>query len=90
MYGAGAERMAKLLSSIEFTDGTTASMHEIWIIIPMPHGGITAEALAAVDMADGDVVAGAQGETVRQIVREVYKCRTPEEEDRYLRRYLAA
>src|SRR5689334_14572479 len=40
MYGAGAQKLQEMLGRIKFTDGSRASVMEIWTINPMPKGGI--------------------------------------------------
>jgi hypothetical protein len=90
MYGAGAEKLQELLSAIRLSNGDVVSIDDIWVINPMPKGGISENELAAVDLAMGDNKAGPKGETVREIIRTIYRCETPEEEERFLRRYLAS
>ncbi len=89
MYGAGPMQMAELLNEIELTSGITFSVNEIWTINQMPKSGLTAEALAAVDLDEGNAVAGPNGETLRQMVCKTYHCQTEAETDSALRRYLA-
>jgi hypothetical protein len=90
MYGAGAEKLQELLQTIDFSDGTSVGFGEIWTINPMPSGGISNEDLESVDLSQGDVVAGLNGETVREIIRQTYHCESKRDEDHYLRRYLAS
>jgi hypothetical protein len=56
----------------------------------MPKGGISSKRMAAADLAQGDIKAGPNGETVRQMIREVYHCETVGEEGHYLRRWVAS
>jgi hypothetical protein len=90
MYGAGAKKLSELLGNIHLSNGDAVSINEIWVIFPMPKGGFTKEELAAVDLAEGDKRAGPKGETVREMIRNVYQCTTTAEEDRFLRRFLAS
>jgi len=90
MYGAGADKLKEMLENIKLSNGDVVSINEIWGVNPMPAGGISEAELAAVDLAEGDQVAGAQGETIRQIIKETYHCESSEEEERFLRRYLAS
>jgi hypothetical protein len=90
MYGAGAEKLQELLGSISLSDGQVVSLDEIWMIVPMMQERLLPEKLAAVNMADGETVAGPNDETIREMIRALYKCESKEEEDRYLRRYLAS
>ncbi|MFI4976102.1 MAG: hypothetical protein ACHP84_16295 [Caulobacterales bacterium] len=89
-YGAGAKKLQELLSAIKFSDGTRASLSEIWTVNPMPKGGFSVEELEAVDLAGGEAADGPNGETLRQMISETYHCQTREEEDRFLRRFIAS
>jgi hypothetical protein len=90
MYGAGAKKLQEMLQSIRLSNGDVASLNEIWMVLPMPNGGISEAELAAVDLADGEEKWGLQGETVREMIRNIYHCKTQQEEERFLRRYLAS
>jgi|ERR1035441_4176099 hypothetical protein len=90
MYGAGPDKLKEMLENIPLSNGDTVSINDIWVIFPMPKGGIPQEELDAVDLAEGDKEAGSQGETVREMIREVYHCKSKEDEDRFLRRYIAS
>jgi hypothetical protein len=90
IYGAGAAKIAEILNRIEFSDGTSASIGEIWTVNPMPKDGFTDEELAAVDLADGQERVGPNGETLRKMVSDTYHCASTEEEDKYLRRFIAS
>ena len=90
MYGAGAKRLQEMLSSIELSDGRIVNFSDIWVINPMPPRGISEEELAAINLSDGDVVAGPNGETIRKMISDTYHCSSTEEEDMYLRRFLAS
>lgn len=90
IYGAGPKKMAHMLENIKLSNGEVASITEIWTVHPMPEKGFSDEELAAVNLADGDGVFGQQGETIREMIRNVYHCVTKNEEDNYLRRYLAS
>jgi len=90
MYGAGAKKLQEMLSRIELSNGDTVNISDIWVINPMPANGLREGDLVAVDMTQGDVVAGPNGETLRKMVSETYHCSTAEEEDKYLRRFLAS
>lgn len=90
MYGAGAKELQNLFNYIEFSDGTAAAIGEIWAVLPMPVGGISQEELDGVDLTKGDERVGQQGETVRQTVRETYHCESAEQEEYFLRRWIAS
>lgn len=90
MYGAGAKKLQEMLSRIRLSNGDVVSIDEIWVIFPMPVGGFSKEALAQVDLADGDEIWGPNGETIREMIRNLYRCKSKTDEDKYLRRYLAS
>lgn len=90
MYGAGAGQMRELLSSIKLSDGSSVSLMEIWTINPMPPEGFAPGELEAVDLAEGEEVCGPGGETLRVMISKTYHCKSRDEEDLYLRRFLAS
>jgi len=90
MYGAGPKKIQQLMNAIKFSDGTTASLMEIWTVNPMPQDGFTEEQLAAVDLREAEQKVGQNGETLRQMIRESYHCKTRAEEDKFLRRFIAS
>ena len=79
-------RVAKLLCRITFSDDSIAGLQEIWTLNYMPADLDTAD----VDLARGEEVIGQGGETVRQIVRETYHCKSRAEEDFFLARWIAS
>lgn len=85
MYGAGPKKLAEMLGAIKFSDGSIASLAEIWTVNPMPKEGFTEDQLAAVDMSEAEEPSGPNGETLRKMISETYHCKSREEEDRYLR-----
>ena len=90
MYGAGGKKLQELLEHIKFSDGTVASIGEIWTINPMPKDGLTDAELEAVDMTEADEKVGPNGETLRQMIRETYHCTTKRQENVFLRRFIAS
>ncbi len=90
MYGAGPKKLQDLLTKIKFSDGTKANFGEIWTVNPMPKGGVTKEELAAVSLAKAEEKVGPNGETLRKMISDTYHCTSTEEEDRYLRRFIAS
>jgi hypothetical protein len=90
MYGAGAKKMAELFNHIKFSDGTVAGIGEIWTINPMPKGGFSNEEIETVDMSEADEPVGPNGETLRKMISDTYHCSSADEEDRYLRRFIAS
>lgn len=89
LYGLGSQ-LPRVLKRIEFSNGTAASLAEIWTVNPMPAEGFTDEELAAVDLAEGDKRYGPNGETLRKMIRETYQCNSRKETDFYLRRWIAS
>jgi len=90
MYGAGAKKLNEILMNIKLSNGDVISIEEIWTINPMPKGGISKEELAQVDMSKADEKVGPNGETLRKMISDTYHCSTEEEEDYYLRRFIAS
>jgi hypothetical protein len=90
MYGGGAQALQKKLANIGFSDGSSASLNEIWMVYPMPKDGFTEAELAAVDLADAEEKIGDQGETMRKMISDTYHCVSRQEEDKFIRRYIAS
>ena len=90
MYGAGPEKLKEMLQAIKLSNGTVVSISDIWTINPMPVKGFTKEELAAVDLTEAEEAMGPKGETLREMIRQSYHCTTKEEEDKYLRRFIAS
>ncbi|MGW8342419.1 transposase (plasmid) [Xanthomonas axonopodis pv. khayae] len=89
MYGAGARKMTEMLDRIETRDGDVFRAVDVWVIVEFPNGLPSDEDLARVDLADGEVEI-APGVSMRQMAKEVYRCRDDLEAERMLRRILAA
>jgi hypothetical protein len=79
-----------MFDNIEFSDGTSASLAEIWTINPMPKGGPSKQELDAVDLNRAEDSIGQNGETMREMIRQTYQCSTRKEEDKFLRRFIAS
>ena len=90
MYGAGPDKLQEMLESISLSNGEKVRFGDIWMVLPMPSQGFSPEELAAVDLSRGEQKCGLQGETVREIIRTVYHCESKDEEEKFLRRYLAS
>jgi hypothetical protein len=90
MYGAGAEKLAELLSAIELSNGATVSLHNIWTINPMPTNGFTDQELIDVDLQEAEKKLGSNGETLRKMISDTYHCSSRQEEDQFLRRFIAS
>ena len=89
LYGLESQ-LPRLLRRIEFSNGMSASLAEIWTVNPMPLEGFTDEELAAVDLSQGEERQGPQGETLRKMIRKTYQCKSRKETDHYLRRWIAS
>jgi len=86
MFGKTATRTAELLTQVAFSDGTTVSVRDIWTFNYMPRE----LDLTTVDLAEGETAAGANGETIRTMIRDTYHCKTRAEEGFFLNRWLAS
>lgn len=90
MYGAGAEKFKEMLEHIKLSNGNVINIMDIWIINPMPKGGFSKEELDAVDLSRAEEKVGPNGETLQKMIKDAYHCKTKEEEDYYLRRFIAS
>ena len=90
MYGAGAEKLKEMLENIKLSNGDVVGISEIWTINPMPQGGFSKEELEAVDLRKGKEKDGPNGETLRKMISDTYHCKSREDEDHYLRRFIAS
>lgn len=90
MYGAGAKKLKEMLENIKLSNGDVVSIGEIWTMNPMPKGGFSKEELDAVDLSEAEERAGPNGETLRKMIRDTYHCKSRENEDYYLRRFIAS
>jgi hypothetical protein len=87
-YGT-TERYNKLLNRVIFSDGTAATFESIGGLNFMPPN-LKHLNLNHVDLVQGEDAAGFGGETVRQIIRETYRCRSRAEENYFLARWIAS
>jgi hypothetical protein len=90
LHAAGPEKLNEVLENVPLSNGQMIGISEIWVIFPMPKGGISKDELGAVDLSDGEEEIGTHAETIREVIRHAYHCKSEEEEDRYLRRFLAS
>jgi len=90
MYGAGAKKLPELLKNIKLSNGDVIRVEEIWTINPMPKDGLSQEELDQVDMSKAEEKVGPNGETRRKIISDTYHCSTEDEENHYLRRFIAS
>jgi len=56
----------------------------------MPQNGFSDAELAAVDLSRGEERLPPSGERMRQVISKMYRCESREEEDYFLRRFLAS
>ena len=89
-YGAGPKRLQQMLSKIRLSNGKCINIMEVWVINPMPVGGVSEEAMSTVDIKDADIEAGQNRETLRKMIADSYHCKDDEETDYYVKRYLAS
>ena len=89
-YGAGVKKMQEMFAEIQVSGGSTVNIKDVWGVNPMPVGGIGEEKLQAVDLSEGDAKVGPNGETMRKIISDTYHCKTKEQEDYFLRRFIAS
>jgi len=90
MYGAGAKKLHEMLMNIKLSNGEVIALDEIWTINQMPKGGIPQEELNNVDMSKAEEKVGPNGETLRKMISDTYHCETKEQENLYLRRFIAS
>ncbi len=81
--------MTEMLDRIETRDGDVFRAVDVWVIVEFPNGLPSDEDLARVDLADGEAEV-APGVSMRQMAKEVYRCRDDLAAERMLRRILAA
>lgn len=90
MYGAGANKLKEMLENIKLSNGEAVSLGEIWTLNPMPKSGFTEAELAAVNLAEAEEKVGPNGETLRKMISDTYHCDSRDEEDRFLKRFIAS
>jgi hypothetical protein len=83
-------RLQALIQRVVFSDGTKVHVDDIWTINYMPSDGITIVQLDSADIAEAEMKAGYGGETIRQMIRETYRCSSTAEEDWFVRRWIAS
>lgn len=89
LYGL-EKHLPRLLRCIEFSDGAIASLEEIWTVNPMSMEGLSRAELDAVDLAQGEDRIGPDGDTLRNMIRKTYHCKSRSEVDYFLRRWIAS
>jgi hypothetical protein len=82
--------LRQLCSQIRFSDGTVVPITSTWTLNYMPHDGIDNETLRSLDLAEAEMRAGQNGETVREMIGHTYRCASTAEEDYFVRRLIAS
>lgn len=94
IYSADSKKRGEMLSDIKLMkEGKMAgstNIEDIWTINPMPEGGIPKEKLDGIDLEEVERGMGQQGEILRRMIKETYHCKNKEEEDYFLRRFIAS
>ena len=90
MSGTGPAKFYDMLQTIRLSNGAVVNMKDIWTINLMPSAGFTQEELEAVDMSQAEEKVGANGATLRKMIKDTYHCKSKEEEDHFLRRFIAS
>jgi hypothetical protein len=81
-----ADRLIKLCRQVELTDGTILDLTEVWILNYMPRD----LDISDVDLSEGEQRIGDNGETMREMISQSYRCRSRAEEDYFLARFIAS
>ena len=89
-YGASLAALKDKLENIRLSNGQSVSLFEIWTVNPMPMEGISEADLASVRLSEAEEESGPNGETLRKMIRDTYHCESRQEEDRFLRRFIAS
>ena len=79
-------RLKELLDHVQFSDGTVVKASEIWTLNFIPDD----LDVNGIDLARAEEVIGFGGETVREIIRDTYRCRSRAEEDYFIARWIAS
>jgi hypothetical protein len=66
------------------------SLYDIWLLNPMPREGFTEEQLRELDMSEADEHSPLLGCTLRESIRNGYHCKSEDEVDYFLRRYIGS
>jgi hypothetical protein len=86
VYDAGEWRLRELLKSVTFSDGTIVPFESIWTLNFMPPHLDTND----VDLSQGEMVMGFGSETLREMIRNIYHCKSRAEEDFFIARWIAS
>jgi hypothetical protein len=94
LYAAESKKRDEIFSEIKLIkDGKTvgsADFNQIWTVNPMPEGGVSKEKMDGLDLEEAMGNMGTHGETLRRMIKETYHCKDKEEEDYFLRRFVAS
>ena len=93
MYGAGAKGIQPILDGLEYDSpdgGGKVPIGDIWMILPMPKGGISESMMMDVDLRLADKDVPGTRKKVREVIAEFYKETDPQKLEPLLRRYLAS
>jgi len=83
-------QLCALIRHIVLSDGTITHIDDIWTVTYMPDNGITIAELDGADITEAETRAGPNGETVREMISETYRCASAAEEDWFVRRFIAS
>ena len=79
-------RLKELLDHVQFSDATVVKASEIWTLNFIPDD----LDVNGIDLAQAEEVIGFGGETLREIIRDTYRCRSRAEEDHFIARWIAS
>jgi hypothetical protein len=85
-YDQEPRRLKELLDHVQFCDSTVVKASEIWMLNFIPDG----LDVNGIDLARAEEVIGFGGETLREIIRDTYRCRSRAEEDHFIARWIAS
>jgi hypothetical protein len=86
MYDKSVECIKQLLQHVAFSNGTMVDWTRIWTLNYMPSN----LDIANVDLSEAEQIIGLGGETLREIIRTTYRCKSRAEEDWFVRRWIAS
>lgn len=86
MAGQRMDDIGCLCRRVRFSDGSSISLAGIWTLNYMPRG----LDISGVDLSPGEQRIGDQGETMREMICNTYRCRSRAEEDFFLARFIAS
>jgi hypothetical protein len=84
-WGA-ADRLIELCRRVELVDGAIVDLGQVWVLNYMPRD----LDISDVDLSEGDARIGDNGETMREMISQTYRCRSRAEEDYFLAKFIAS